>query len=320
MPPARDAVPLLVILARAPPTSSRRMPLLGCAGAAGAWLLQRGVQHLFEGRARASDDPRTVAGLLTGSMILRGWMVAGTIFVVGLTEREAGLAAAILSITLFTFYFAGQMISRPFEPEREARSEHKGQLASGSASTSGGGGALSHFARTARTTSSSPAGSSSTPDLSSWAHRPLVQQGVLYLLLPACHRRPMVYVARPDDKPNRVDRGKGACDSPSTRRQNTSEGRRPSGAVRGPALLIWLLEHDRLLPCGERARDDRVAAKLASLRSYAATATCRSARAHPTVFTSTRGGDPQSTPGDVSEGWLTAGRLGPPPFRSSSSR
>jgi hypothetical protein len=91
------------------------LPLLGWAAAAGAWLLQRGVQHLIERRARASNDPRTVAGLLTGSMIMRGWMVAGTIFVVGLSEREAGLSAAILAITLFTFYFTGQMIARPFE-------------------------------------------------------------------------------------------------------------------------------------------------------------------------------------------------------------
>src|SRR6185295_14989780 len=40
------------------------LPLLGYAGAAGGWLLQRGVQVLIERRARASDDPRTVAGLL----------------------------------------------------------------------------------------------------------------------------------------------------------------------------------------------------------------------------------------------------------------
>jgi hypothetical protein len=93
------------------------LPLLGWAGAAGAWLVQRGAQHLMERRARASDDLRTMAGLMTGSMIARGWMLAGTIFVVGLSEREAGLAAAILAITLFTFYFAGQMIARPFEEE-----------------------------------------------------------------------------------------------------------------------------------------------------------------------------------------------------------
>jgi hypothetical protein len=80
--------------------------------------VQRGVQLLIESRARASDDPRTVAGLLTGSMIARGWIVAGSIFVVGLSEREAGLSAAILAITLFTFYFTGQLIGRPFEERR----------------------------------------------------------------------------------------------------------------------------------------------------------------------------------------------------------
>jgi hypothetical protein len=91
------------------------LPLLGYAGAAGGWLVQRGVQALIEGRARASDDPRTVAGLLTGSMIARGWIIAGSIFVVGLSEREAGLSAAILAVALFTFYFTGKMVGRPFE-------------------------------------------------------------------------------------------------------------------------------------------------------------------------------------------------------------
>ena len=94
------------------------LPLLGWAGAAVGWLLQRGIQYLIEKQARASDDPRTVAGLLTGSMIARGWIVAGSIFVVGLSEREAGLSAAILSITLFTFYFTSQLMTRPFEQER----------------------------------------------------------------------------------------------------------------------------------------------------------------------------------------------------------
>jgi hypothetical protein len=94
------------------------LPLLGYAGAACGWLIQRGVQTLIESRARASDDPRTVAGLLTGSMIARGWIIAGSIFIVGLSEREAGLSAAILAITLFTFYFTGQLIGRPFEADR----------------------------------------------------------------------------------------------------------------------------------------------------------------------------------------------------------
>jgi hypothetical protein len=95
------------------------LPLLGWAGVAAAWVAQRTVQAAIERRARNSDDPRTVAGLLTGSMIARGWLVAGTIFVVGLTEREAGLAGAILALTLFTFYFMAQMLVRPFESDRQ---------------------------------------------------------------------------------------------------------------------------------------------------------------------------------------------------------
>ena len=69
--------------------------------------------HEVSGLHRAA-----IVSLLTGSMIARGWIVAGSIFVVGLSDREAGLSAAILSITLFTFYFTGQLIGRPFEERR----------------------------------------------------------------------------------------------------------------------------------------------------------------------------------------------------------
>ena len=93
------------------------LPLLGWVGTAGAWVVQRGVQHQIERRAKASDDPRAVAGLMTGSMIARGWIVAGTIFAVGMIERQAGLAAAILAIVVFSFYFTGLLIARPFEQE-----------------------------------------------------------------------------------------------------------------------------------------------------------------------------------------------------------
>ena len=104
-----------VLLLALPIFVAADLPMLGWAGAAVGWTVQRLVQLGIEKRARESDDPRTVAGLLTASMIARGWIVAGSIFVVGLSEREAGLAAAILSITLFTFYFTSQMLTRPFE-------------------------------------------------------------------------------------------------------------------------------------------------------------------------------------------------------------
>jgi hypothetical protein len=113
----------LVVLALALPVFVvAGLPLAGYAAAAGAWLVQRAIQVTLERRARASDDPRTVVGLTAGSMIGRGWLVALTIFGVGVAvDREAGLSAAVLVIVLFTVYFTVSMILRPFEAAGEPR-------------------------------------------------------------------------------------------------------------------------------------------------------------------------------------------------------
>src|SRR4051794_10610942 len=91
------------------------LPLLGWGAAAFAWVVQRLLRDAINKRAEASNDPRTVAGLLTASMIGRGWLIALTIFGAGLVERKAGLSAAVLVIALFTLYFTVNMVLRPFE-------------------------------------------------------------------------------------------------------------------------------------------------------------------------------------------------------------
>jgi hypothetical protein len=105
---------LLVVLAL-PVFLAAGLPLAGWAVGAGAWCVQRGLQMYTNRRARASEDPRTVVGLLAGSMIARGWLVAIAIFLVGLDDNHAGLAAAVLVIALFTVYFTVGMIVRPFD-------------------------------------------------------------------------------------------------------------------------------------------------------------------------------------------------------------
>jgi hypothetical protein len=93
-------------------------PIAGWITGAGAYAVQRGIGELTARRAAASDDARTTVGLMAGSMIGRGWLVALTIFAVGVTVGdEAGLSAAVLFIALFTVYFTMQMILRPFEKE-----------------------------------------------------------------------------------------------------------------------------------------------------------------------------------------------------------
>ena len=53
-------------------------------------------------------------------MIGRGWLVALTILAVGLAEGDdAGLAAAVLILVLFTAYLTVSMIMRPFDKPQQ---------------------------------------------------------------------------------------------------------------------------------------------------------------------------------------------------------
>ena len=102
------------------------LPIAGYGVAAGAWIVQRLIQLYATRRAIAADDPRTTVGVLAGSMIGRGWLVALSIFAVGLGNNRAGLAAAVLCVVLFTVYFTIGMILRPFEQAAGARHQPNG--------------------------------------------------------------------------------------------------------------------------------------------------------------------------------------------------
>jgi hypothetical protein len=56
---------------------------------------------------------RTSVGLTAASMLVRGWLVAFALFAVGLRDNEAGLAAAVLFLFLFSIFFTMQAIVRP---------------------------------------------------------------------------------------------------------------------------------------------------------------------------------------------------------------
>ena len=91
-------------------------PLLGWAGVAGAWLVQRVAQQLLERRARASGDARRATAVLALGMFARVWILALTIFALGKADRQAGLSAAMLSIVLVTVYLTAMMTSGPLAP------------------------------------------------------------------------------------------------------------------------------------------------------------------------------------------------------------
>lgn len=91
------------------------LPIVGWITGAGAWAVQRAVNELAVRKAERAEDVRTRVGLLAGSMILRGWIVAGIIVAVGLGNHHAGLAAAVLFLAVFTLQLTMTMAMRPFE-------------------------------------------------------------------------------------------------------------------------------------------------------------------------------------------------------------
>jgi hypothetical protein len=90
-------------------------PIAGWATGLAAWAAQRGIHELAVHRAEKAEDVRTRVGLLAGSMILRGWVVAGIIVAVGLGNSDAGLGAAVLFLAVFTLQLTMTMAMRPFE-------------------------------------------------------------------------------------------------------------------------------------------------------------------------------------------------------------
>ena len=97
-------------------------PLLGYAVGAGAWLAQRGIRLAADrraSRALAAGDRRTALGALAAAMLGRVWLVSLAVLLVGLAQRESGLASAILCAVLFTVYLGAQLLARLLHPGGE---------------------------------------------------------------------------------------------------------------------------------------------------------------------------------------------------------
>jgi hypothetical protein len=96
--------------------------LVGWLTGLAAWAAQRGIDEFARYKAERAEDVRTRVGLLAGSMILRGWVVAGIIVAVGLGNSDAGLASAVLFLAVFTLQLTMTMAIRPYDtpPPRPA--------------------------------------------------------------------------------------------------------------------------------------------------------------------------------------------------------
>jgi hypothetical protein len=97
------------------------LPMLGYAVGAAAWLAQRGIQTIATRRANAelaAGNRQKAMGIVAATTLGRVWLMATVVLLVGLADREAGLASAVLVLALFTVSFAAQGIAHLFsEPE-----------------------------------------------------------------------------------------------------------------------------------------------------------------------------------------------------------
>jgi hypothetical protein len=104
-------VDLVVLVAAFAVFALGGLPLLGYAVAAAAWLAQRGIQVLAGRRAAGElsrGNRQRAMAVMAASTLGRVWLMAAAVLAVGLGEREAGLAAAVLLAILFTISFAAQ--------------------------------------------------------------------------------------------------------------------------------------------------------------------------------------------------------------------
>lgn len=99
-------------------------PLLGYAVAAAVWLAQRGIQIFAARRSQAelrAGNRQKAMGIVAATTLGRVWLMATAVLLVGIAERESGLASAVLLLTLFTISFAAQGLSHLFADSPEGQ-------------------------------------------------------------------------------------------------------------------------------------------------------------------------------------------------------
>lgn len=111
---------LVVLAAALPVFIAAELPMLGYGILAGVWIAQHVVLIAAERHARArlaAQDRKGAMGWVAATTLGRVWVVAISVLVTGLVEREAGLAAAVLAAILMTVSLATRAASRALENE-----------------------------------------------------------------------------------------------------------------------------------------------------------------------------------------------------------
>lgn len=100
-------------------------PIAGYTVASAAWLFQRFARAWADRRIRQGGEARTIALLTALTLVAPIWFMSLAVLIVGLVAgKEDGLAAALLTITLFTVNLPARMLLKraAARPDGEPRS------------------------------------------------------------------------------------------------------------------------------------------------------------------------------------------------------
>jgi hypothetical protein len=116
-------VDLVLLAAGLPVFIAADLPMVGYAVIAAVWLAQHAIEFAADraaARALARGERRAAMGWIGATTLARVWLVMLAILLVGLlADREAGLAAAVAAVILFTVHLGGRLLARALEPDEE---------------------------------------------------------------------------------------------------------------------------------------------------------------------------------------------------------
>jgi len=113
---------VVLVLIVAFPALALGAPELGYTVGGAAWIVLRFASVAAERRFSAVGDLRRRLGLGVASAMLRVWLLASAIMIVGLAgSRADGLTAALVIFGAFSTYFAGSAFAHMAESRRTAR-------------------------------------------------------------------------------------------------------------------------------------------------------------------------------------------------------
>jgi hypothetical protein len=114
-------VDLVLLAAGLPVFIATGLPMAGYAVIAAVWLAQHAIEFAADraaARALERGERRAAMGWIGATTLARVWMVMLAILLVGLlSDRDAGLAAAVFAVILFTVHLGGRLLARALEPE-----------------------------------------------------------------------------------------------------------------------------------------------------------------------------------------------------------